>query len=345
MSLKSLTDFLAPPSLTHLKRMTTKDGLVQHADLEVPDPAHGYSIDDNARALIVCSWYYRVFPRDELLALAKIYLSYISRAKVKSGEFNNFLDYLGDVPGQQKSEDAFGRTAWALAEAQVCFAGKDIAEKAKQLLLGVLENKKEMDPIRSQAYLLLCSCALKDIRETSTLADKLVATFNKKRRVGWQWFEDCLYYANGILPYALAQASMLTGRQDYAEIAQISFDWLDKISQEKGRPAPIGQNGWYCFGQEKALFDQQPLEAADMVMAAAALYRINRKKHNLTRAIVWMSWYFGNNLWQLSLINPATKGIFDALTPGGVNENQGAESTVTFLMAYLSLSQLAHEAS
>jgi len=345
MNPKNIADFLVPPSLTHLKRMTTKDGLVQHADFEVPDPAHGYSIDDNARALIVCAWFYRAFPRDEILALAKIYLNYISRAEAQGGKFHNFLDYLGDIPGQEESEDAFGRTVWALAEAQVCFAGKDIAEKAKQLLSGIIENEEVLDPIRSQAYLLLYYSTLGNTKKASELADRLVAVYETKQQADWQWFEECLYYANGILPYALSQASLLTGEQKYAEIAQVSFDWLDKTSQQENLPAPIGQNGWYCRGKDRSLFDQQPLEVADMVLAATSLHRLHREPQYLKRALAWINWYFGDNIQHASLWNPQTRGVYDAVTPAGVNENQGAESIVTFLMAYLSLSEIANEAS
>lgn len=345
MSHKQLVDFLPSPSLTHLKRLTTKDGLVQHADHEVPDPTHGYSIDDNARALLVCAWHHQIFPDIEIRPLAKIYLKYITRVGVECGKFHNFLDYLGDIPGQSESEDAFGRTAWALAEARESFGADELGVEAKRLLDNIISSEREVSALRGQAYLLLCYIAQKNTESTTQLADKLLNSLKANQATNWLWFENCLYYANAIFPLALARAFLLTKNIDYLAMAEKTYLWLDQTCRERNMPAPIGQNGWYCRNQKKALFDQQPLETADMVMAALSLYEATKQTKYLNIALDWMGWYFGNNLHHLEIWNSKTRGVFDALTNSGVNENQGAESIVTYLMAHLSLSKIANEAN
>jgi uncharacterized protein YyaL (SSP411 family) len=338
----SLDNFHDRPALTHLKRLTTKDGLVQHADKEVPDPSFGYSIDDNARALIVCLWHYRQFQDPSVLQLAEIYFSYIERVEKEGGSFHNFLSFAETVLDSEGSEDSIGRAIWALGEVISCLPGSEMAEKATAMLNRTSIEKHIAHPhLRTKAYISLGLIAAGKDGEARRWMDKLAESYKLNAEPGWQWFEDGLFYANGILPYAIAKAAAASEDKGLKEIASQSFDWLDQVSREKDLPSPIGQNGWYKKGEEKALYDQQPLEAADMVLAASQLYIVTKQDRYLQVALEWMSWYYGHNSLGKPLINERTGGIYDALTPGGVNENQGAESIVTFLMAQLALTNLA----
>lgn len=336
-----VSNFADRPTLTHLKRLTTKDGLIQHADREVPDPSFGYSIDDNARALIACLWHYQLFNDEAVLRLGDVYFNYIKRVEKDGGSFHNFLSFTEQILDDEGSDDSIGRAIWALGETIKHAPSEAMKNSAKESLeKAVLEKHLEHAHVRTKAYILLGLIATEDKNPSKIWADKLVEIFTNNATTDWQWFENSLRYANGILPYALAAAYRLTGQQQYLEVAERSYTWLDQVSRTDGLPAPIGQNGWYFKGREKAVYDQQPLEAANMVMAATELFLATKNKTYQDSALFWMSWYDGNNVAQVSVTNKETGGVFDGITPGGVNENQGAESIVTYLLAYLSLAKL-----
>jgi len=324
------------PPLTHLKRLTTKDGIIQHADLEVPDPSFGYSIDDNARALIVCLWHYRQYQDPSILQLAEIYFNYLKKVEKEGGSFHNFLSFSEKVLDAEGSEDSIGRAFWALSETYAIHPDEDIREQALDILKRTNINRhQDHIYLRTKAYILLGLVALNKKDQIKTWADQIVDGYEKTRSDDWEWFEDHLCYANGALPHALATAYENTGEEKYLEIAKKTFDWLEKTSRIYDHPAPIGQNGWYYRGREKALYDQQPLDAADMVLTANKLFEITKEEKYQKISEDWMNWYLGYNIQDKPLINEQTKGVYDALTPGGVNANQGAESIVTFLMAFL----------
>ncbi len=339
----TLKDFSNRPPLTHLKRLTTKDGLIQHADHEVPDPSFGYSIDDNARALIACLWHHQLFGDDAILRLVDIYFSYIKRVEKEGGTFHNFLSFTEQILDAEGSDDSIGRAIWSLGEIVKNATDETMKETAQTMMKRAsLSRHMEHHYIRTKAYILLGLAAADCTDELIPWADALVSSYNANNDADWHWFEDSLRYANGILPYAMAQAFQKTNNPEYLAIAEESCLWLDKQSHLNDVPAPIGQNGWYFRGGQKSEYDQQPLEAADMVLAAVALYETTKKENYLTLALEWMNWYYGNNTHGQALLNAPTGGIFDAVTPTGLNANQGAESIVTFLLAYLALTRIAN---
>ena len=337
-----LADFHSRPPLTHLKRLTTKDGLVQHADLEVPDPAFGYSIDDNARGLIAMLRYYGVYNDQSVLKLAEIYFNYIKKVEKEGGTFHNFLSFSEKILDSEGSEDSIGRAIWALGETIEKTTDEPMRQEAKRLLKGAnIRRHLEHPHVRTKAYILLGLLSAGEAAAAKDWADRLLEIFNQARTDQWRWFEDSLRYANGIIPYALGRAYAELGDKKYLVVARESFDWLNAISRHKGKPAPIGQEGWYFKDGVKSEYDQQPLEAADMVLAATELYRATTESSYLEAALEWFDWYCGNNVKNQPLINPSTGGVYDALTPAGVNKNQGAESIVTYLLAYLALAKIA----
>jgi len=329
-------DFSNKPHLTHLKRLTTKDGLIQHSDLEVPDPSYGYSIDDNARALIACLWHYQLYKEPSVLSLAEIYFGYLKKVEKEGGSFHNFLSFSEKVLDAEGSEDSIGRAYWALGLTATLHPDESVRQQASDMMARTNINR-HLDHIhlRAKSYILLGLVSLNKKEPVEIWADQLVNVYEQERSKGWEWFENMLCYANGALPYALAVAYEKTNQRKYLAVAERTFVWLNKESRANGRPAPIGQNGWYIRGREKALYDQQPLDASDMILAANKLFELTKDKKYSDLAIEWMNWYYGDNIQDRSLINEQTWGIYDALTPTGVNENQGAESIVTFLMAYL----------
>ncbi len=329
------------PILTHLKRLTTKDGLLQHADHEVPDPSFGYSIDDNARALIACLWHYNSFQDPSIMRLAEIYFDYIKRVEKEGGSFHNFLGFTEKILDGEGSEDSIARAIWALGEVIKQTDDEQLKQDAVAILKrSSLERHLEHPHVRTKAYILLGLTAAGNMEQAKIWADKLVEIFRNNHISDWPWFEDSLHYANGILPYSLAKYYFESKSQTHLDVARQSFDWLNTVSRINGKPAPIGQAGWYFRNKTKADFDQQPLEAADMVLAATALYEATGKQHYLKTALEWMNWYFGNNVHNLELFVENTGGVYDSLTRENANKNQGAESIVTFLLAYLALNKI-----
>lgn len=343
MKNNGLSQFLERPQLRHLKRLTTKVGLIQHADHDVPDPSFGYSIDDNARALIACLWHNKLFQDVSVLQLAEVYFRYIERVEKEGGSFHNFLSFSEKILDSEGSEDSIGRAIWALGETIALQPGTELAKKAQTILERSQISKHLNHPhIRTKAYILLGLLAAGKLDEAKKWADRLTEIFKQNATDGWLWFENGLYYANGILPYALAKTAITLKDERYKDIAVRCFDWLDQVSRENNVPTPIGQNGWYLQDGKKALYDQQPLEAADMILAASELYRLTNNQEYLDKAVEWHNWYEGVNSQEKSLINQETGGIYDGLTLQGVNQNQGAESIVTYLMAYLCLGLNTH---
>ncbi len=346
MSRPTLADFQNRPGLTHLKRLTTKEGAVQHADHDVPDPSFGYSIDDNARALIACLWHYKLFQDQSVLQLAEIYFDYLKKAEKEGGTFHNFFSFTEKILDAEGSEDSIGRAIWALGEVIANHPDEQTRTDAEVMLKRANLNRHvDHAHLRTKAYILLGLAAAGKIEEMKPWADMLVDRFNSQATDDWQWFEDSLRYCNGTLPYALSIAYLKTKDWQYLETAKKCFDWLDSVSRIDGLPAPIGQSAWYYHNQDKSLYDQQPVDAADMALAASGLYRASGNKEYLDKSMDWMSWYAGNNSKEVVMIDEKTKGVYDAVTPGGFNANQGAESIVTYLLAYIALSEIAHDRS
>lgn len=337
----TLEDFRNPPPLTHLKRLTTREGLVQHADMDVPDPSHGYSLDDNARAMIAMLWYYQKYQDQSVLRLLEIYFSYIKRVEKEGGSFHNFLSFTEQILDAEGSEDSIGRTIWALGEMVKSCPDETMRAEAKTIFdRASIHHHLEHPHIRTKAYILLGLLAADQKEEAARWADKLVEVYQQSATSDWPWFENYLSYANATLPYALAEAGRVLENQTYLEIAKESLIWLDSISRIDGKPAPIGQAGWYFKDGVKATYDQQPLDVSDMILAFIALHQATVDSKYLDKALEWMSWYQGNNSQGISVINESTYGVYDAVTPGGVNKNQGAESIATYSMAYLCLGSL-----
>lgn len=339
---RRLIRFASAPDLRHLRRLTTSFGVIQHAKYANPDPKFGYSIDDQARALIACLWYQQAFDPIETVGLISTYLEFIRRAQTSEGNFHNFYDITGRVLDVKGSADSFGRTMWALAEVIQKSNNRDFRKIAKKLLRRANASQHlSHQHLRTRAYLVLGYATTNDKSNTRLWADELIRLLRLNATKDWYWFERALIYCNAIPVYALARAYSLTKNGRYLDEAKKTLAWLDRISRIDGIVAPIGQDGWYHRISDKAHYDQQPVDAAKMVMTAAELYALTSQKSYLDKAIDWMSWYDGTNIQNKPLINHETGGIHDAITPTGVNENQGAESIVTYLMAWLSLTEIA----
>ncbi len=341
---KSSTLEVPEPSLAHVKRITDDTGILQHAKFTVPNRRHGYCTDDNARAVIVMTKYYDQYPEEGALNLLNTYLSFILHAQDRDGKVKNFMDFNRIWQKKEPIHDALGRTLWALGAVMAAPPSISYLPIIKDSFDKSVQHVDKQYP-RGLAYCILgMSDYLKQFpgaseikRKLTTAADKLVALYQKNSSPDWQWYEQELTYDNAILPCALFVAGLTFNESKYLEIAEKTCEFLLENTFEGDYFSFIGCNGWCKRGEEKAVFDQQPIEATSTILMLAAAYDATKNSRYLHLQKKAFDWYLGENDLHIPVYNFRTRGCHDGLMRGGVNANQGAESTLSFLLSLLSI--------
>jgi glycosyltransferase involved in cell wall biosynthesis len=340
-------DSLPELNFAHLLRMTDDTGMLQHAIFSVPNCQEGYTTDDNARALIVSTFLDECKAQAgkwEYSRLSHRYLAFLWLAfDSKSGRFRNFLGYDRQWLEDVGSEDSHGRALWALG--QVLGSSRDaglrgatgrLFEAAVPVVYTFTSPRAWAFGILGiQAYLdwFPGDRAIQNVRDE--LAARLLEMYERTHSGAWRWFEKILAYSNARLPQALILAGWRSGNKRMVEAGIESLKWL-VAEQHRGNEnifVPIGSRGFFTQGKRKARFDQQPVEACATVSACIEVYRLTRETVWLKEAQCSFSWFLGNNDLQVPLYDATTGGCKDGLHLDRVNENQGAESTLSFLMA------------
>jgi glycosyltransferase involved in cell wall biosynthesis len=339
-------------NLNHLCGMTDDTGMLQHAKFTVPNRAHGYCVDDNARALIVVTRAGDLNRNDRsLIELSSVYLSFLDDAfDMEKGRFRNFMSYERKWLETIGSEDSHGRALWALGvvagwgqnSGQVALATK-IFNDALPALEHFSDSRAIAFPILGmQAYLRRHEDDQRVRELMKSLGDRLLARFRQFASKDWLWHEAELNYDNARLPEALMACGRVTGDNDMVSYGVEVLAWLRDLQLDPsgGWFAPVGNDGWFPKSGSKAQYDQQPLEAAAMIGASLEAYECTQREEWVQLASTCFNWYLGKNDQQLNLYDHATGGCRDGLTPDGVNENQGAESTLSYLSSLLAIYNL-----
>ncbi|WP_276875303.1 glycosyltransferase family 4 protein [Chryseobacterium joostei] len=341
------SEFSFPPlNLQQLRILTDLTGILQHARYTIPDRTHGYCLDDNARALVLCVMLQNDMQDiEELTRLTSIYLSFIDYSfHNKSKRFRNFMSYERSWLEDEGSEDSAGRAIWALGYTasytkvtNFCYHANDLFEK-------VLEDVGYIQHPRALSYMILGLTSHVNVyREPfveKLLKDKagqLFSFFDQTIDDDWLWYENVVTYANSRIPQALLAAGMALSNYEMMERGLKILDWLIQKQFSGDVFSPIGNNGWLTK-QGKARYDQQPLEAHGMIDAcleAEKQVKDGRYAHYAAKAF---EWFTGNNDISLSLYDFATGGCRDGLHRDGLNHNQGAESTLSWLMSLVTMS-------
>jgi len=334
-------------SLDHIKRLTTKDGMIQFSQISVPDLDSGYTLDDNARALIAVSKHYELTGDVADLELITTYLDFIIFCQQEDGSFLNYVDREGNffLKNQNENlEDSNGRAIWALGEFssyQHLFSEK-LLNVAKIGLEKALRNAATFHSPRAIAFTikgLYFYNLEKDndiIRIMITqLADNLVSKFRGVSDKNWKWFENYLTYANSLLPEAMLYASMSSGSLLYRKIAKTSFDFLLSIIFRDNQIKVISNQGWHHKDKRANDFGEQPIDVTYTILALNTFYNSYGEESYLEKMEIAFNWFLGKNHLHQIVYNPATGGCYDGLEEHHVNLNQGAESTVSYLMARL----------
>ncbi len=342
----------------HLLTMTDDTGILQHAIYTLPNTREGYTTDDNARALVVST---RLDERhgyedeQEHPDLSRRYLSFLWFAfDADTGRFRNFLGYDRQWLEDVGSEDSHGRALWAVGSVLGHSQNAGLRGAAGRLFEAAVPATLTFSSPRAWAFSILGMQAYLDWFPgdrsiqgmRNTLANRLLDIYERSHTKTWHWFEKSLSYSNARLPHALILAGWRSNNQRMIEAGMDSLKWLVAEQHRGDREifVPIGSSGFFVEGNKKARFDQQPVEACATVAACLEVYRLTEESEWLEEAHRVFRWFLGKNDLQVPLYDPTTGGCRDGLHPDRVNENQGAESTLSFLMALLDM-QAAQAAS
>lgn len=338
-------------NLNHFKNLTTDFGMIQFSIINQPDLNSGYTIDDNARALVAMCQHYELTNDKADLKYINIHFNFIKFCFQADGSFLNYVDENQKFTSQNNEnlDDANGRTIWALG--YLISIGHllpaELNNKAELLMQAALENTREINSTRAMAFIIkgiYYSDLNKNSIQNKTLiqyfANKLVQMYRHEADENWEWFESYLTYANSILPEAMLCAYLTTGENIYKDIAKKSFDFLLSKTYTNQSIKVISNKGWLTKGEplnHQKVGGEQPIDIAYTILALSKFYNAFEDEKYLEKMKIGFSWFLGNNHLNQIIYNPCTGGCYDGLEDTYVNLNQGAESTVSYLMARLTM--------
>jgi hypothetical protein len=336
-------------NLGHMKRMTTDTGIIQFSKFNQPDISTGYTLDDNARALVATCMQYKLSGDKEYLGDIHKYLRFLNFCLLPEGNFLNYVDSDRQFTSQNETtnlDDSNGRAIWALGHVISLndLLPAEILAEAESMLSAALPRFSTVHSTRAMAFaikgLYSCNTARKSLENQSllvTLANRLVQMYRHESEENWAWFEGYLTYANSILPEAMLYAWLLTRDTVYKEIALASLDFLLSHTFNENGIEVISNRSWLQKVEVAAKFGEQPIDVAYTIMTLSKFYDVFRNGDYHMKMETAFNWFLGKNRLHQVIYNPCTSGCYDGLEETHVNLNQGAESTVSYLMARLTM--------
>jgi len=345
-------------NLNHLKRITTNFGIVQFSEMNVPDLQSGYTLDDNARGLVAMCQHYELTNNPGDADYIFLYFNFIKFCLQHDGYFLNYVDDSKNFTKQNietNLEDSNGRAIWALGY-MISISDllpEDLQNDVKQIIAKALSNKFKINSPRAMGFIIkgLYYCNTNNPSEDNillikTFANRLVQMYRHESENDWRWFESYLTYGNSILPEALLCAWLATGETVYKKIAKASFDFLLSKTFSKTAIKVISNKGWLQKNEdqnEEITGGEQPIDIAYTILALNKFHEVFTEDDYDSKMNIAFSWFLGNNHLHRIIYNPCTGGCYDGLEDTYVNLNQGAESTVSYLMARLTMEKYLHE--
>jgi glycosyltransferase involved in cell wall biosynthesis len=333
-------------SLNHILRLTDDTGIIQHANYGIPNLKEGYCLDDNARSMVLALMAFRHHKSHDALRLLPIYMSFVHYMQREDGLFINFLNFRREYMEVVGSEDAFGRTIWALGYLIRYAPNSAYREFGLEMYRRAIPHFASLRYLRGIADTIIgithyLACFPTDEGMLETLADlsgKLMEAYRQNASRNWQWYEKKMVYDNGILPLALLHSCEITGNAAARKIALESLQFLEKVCFRKDWFTPVGNRGWYDDKTGSVpLFDQQALETMAMVLLYHQAYLLTGKHTWLQKMYQCYTWFLGENELHIPLFDGETFGCCDGLQERGVNRNQGAESTLAYWISHLTV--------
>jgi len=336
-------------NLNHLKVMTTDIGLIQFSKINQPDIKSGYTLDDNARALVATCMIFKLESSKERIEEIRKYLGFIKFCQQPAGNFLNYVDQDKNFTDQNNKvnlDDSNGRAIWALGYLLLLtkLLPSEIISETKAILEKSIHHLEEINSPRAMAFAIkgiyYRQKVIKSSENTDLIklfANRLVDLYTHDATDKWEWFENSITYANSILPEAMLYAWLTTKESIYKDIARTSFNFLlDNTFNENGIEV-ISNKTWLLKGKEAGHNGEQPIDVAYTIMTLSKFYDVLMDEDYRLKMIIAFNWFLGNNRLNQIIYNPCTGGCYDGLEDTHVNINQGAESTVSYLMARLTI--------
>ncbi len=338
-------------NLNHFKNLTTDFAMIQFSIINQPDINTGYTLDDNARALVAMCQHYELNNDENDLEYINKYFNFIKFCLQPEGYFLNYVDVDKKFTKQNSENlaDSNGRAIWALGYlSSICHLLPDeLSDNVLKTFQLSLVNVCKINSPRAMAFIIKgiyynnsCHFSQDNIRVLKHLTDKLVQMYKHEKDENWFWFESYLTYGNSILPEAMLCAYLATNNLAYKEIAQTSFDFLLTKIFTKNSIKVISNKGWLHNNnnyQQEKIGGEQPIDIAYTILALSKFYEAFNDYEYLHKMEIAFSWFLGNNHLHQIVYNPCTGGCYDGLEDNYINLNQGAESTVSYLMARLTM--------
>lgn len=354
-SMMALSLNFPPIKLDHIKELTTDYGILQFSNFSQPDVSSGYTLDDNARALIDMVMFHDINADPVALNLATIYLNFIAEIQREDGRFDNYKDFNRQLTPQNELvnlEDSNGRALWSLGFSLSYQENLpiDLVQQAQEIWDKAVVHIDEVTSPRAIAYTLkgLYYYHLVNQEETikesiMQLADKLLNHYHINSDQDWCWYEDYMTYANNVLPEAMLFSFLATGDLKYKKIALVTFDFLLSHYFMKGEFSVISNRGWFVKGSHKNTYGEQPIEVATTIITLDLFYEVTGNVKYREQLYVAFSWFLGNNHLNQIIYNPVNGAAYDGLEDKNVNINQGAESTLCFFKAQLIMNKYKNQ--
>lgn len=332
----------------HLRKMTDDFGMVQFAHHTKPDHKSGYTLDDNSRALIVACKLYMRYRQPRILGMVKTYLKFIQHVQGADGKLYNMINKEKIVDKKSWSEEAHGRAINALGFlTSMQIIPPEVKLEARSILSQALKATGEIHAPRAISSIISGlyyynkeNYSDATIKLMEKFSDDLMTLYIENKSDDWQWFEHELTYANSKISESLFYAYMLTQKEKYLVVAKESVNFLISKTFEKGIFVPIGQNGWYKKGGNRAYYDQQPIDVASTVQTLTLAYKLTGDLDYEKKALAAFQWFLGKNTLNQVVYNETTGGCYDGLDKNDANLNQGAESTLEYFLARLTLDEI-----
>ena len=342
---------LPPFSLNHIKRLTDDTGIIQHAKFGIPNLKEGYCLDDNSRALLMVLMAYRQMKDIRALDLSPIYLSYIHYMQNVDGTFRNFLSFKRNFLDKVGTEDSFGRTIWALGYLLGNAPNDAYYQTGKLVFFNASPNFEKLKSIRSIANTMIgISYYLKSNPSDDSMTERLrnmtqslIKHYEENQTSDWEWFESLLAYDNGILPLALLHSAEILNDDKITRTGLKSMSFLTKHTLKDDYLSIIGNEKWYKKDGERSVYAQQPIDAMAMVLMYHQAFHVTKDKDYLNKLYTSFLWFLGENDLRMSLYDFETQGCCDGFESYGVNRNQGAESSLAYLISHLTVLQAYEE--
>lgn len=324
--------------LDHLAALVDDTAVLQHAKFSIPNRREGYTVDDSARAIVAIT---RTSSSKSALAMQRRLVGFILQMQSEDGKLSNLMDYSRKIMDAPTDGDHLGRAIWAMGVLLNSHQDRGVKSSARQVFDRALPWARTATSPRVIAYTCLGLGARLGAEHSDEnlksnlrlLADRLVTLHNRTHTIEWDWFEEKLTYDNARLCQALLTAYSILGDPVYLKVAEDALQFLIRTEISHEVYSPVGNLEWYVRGGRKSEYDQQPVETGSFIEAVADAYRLTAASPYRTALFQGLGWFFGQNTKSVSLVDSSTGACYDGLTPDGLNLNQGAESTIAFLLA------------